>query len=1328
MSVADYLTKLELVRAEHARVVETEAAGNWAKVRPLKELEAEVESLKKAAEAEAKRAEAATKADREISTERRRLQETLGNINDLEASGAIIAEDAGRRRARAHADYEKAVSQASNVADESNRIISEQLRLAAAGVLSFDDFGKSLLNTKTELKGLTEAGFQEKLKEIVNAAQFAGVSHQDAIDQVLALATAYQRDLTEAANKAAQAQKQHAEEIARQNKRAEESWEDLGRTTVRSQRDALQKVAEIQRRHDEEYNQAIDTAQAQQDELKARQIRDEETAGETRVEARKKILDDLDELDRGADDATIERNIRVDRQGADRERNRLEREKETERQRADVRDDSEKRLREITDRYGVDGSGGKEAAEDQRARDRTVAEARDTLAEGQAAADDRRDERRADAERRRNEQVADARDRRAEAETGAAVARTKALADADERRSDDLAKARERRADSAADADARRLESLAAEQARHDERRAAAHERAASALADAEARRAEAANEAVTRTADRVQAQAQRVIDQLAKPDEKADETERAKRVAEAQLTYERQLSEAEAQRRAAVAAAQNTQDITNARERHTQAVRDIEAERAAATDAAQTGGTTNPRAEVARRAAEENADHERRLTDELDRHERARDASRTDAEKADERERYREAVRLLEQQHATRLRQIALESGLLTEGEQAEANAAFALIDREHRVRLSDLQDEEDARAAEAARALETQLAAAETVHADALAKAERAHKDALEKAQAVYDDAAAKAQKTYTNSQERANERHADVLAKAQAQYDDVAEKAERTHTNALDTANREHEDAQAKAQDQFDDAEEKQLKGHEAALLKINERYTEEKGKIEAAAADRLKTIGDTEQRQKDATTSAYDLQDEREAEDHKRRQDNTRERKDEELQTIEDRYTKEVERINDRIALEIEQSNNALTKKQEAADGQRQTDYTKFYQDLSDRMADIETKWSETMGDLDKLIPGDVRRLLQGGANLVGSVVAQVGGAVSANSGTVPAASRPGERDWATFNALVNSGTSRDEADRRSRGAGAGPAGTGDDLPTGPPSGTLAGFGDVLAELKRNTASSRTAAETESQRQIKAGVLGGDGFTASGMPSRTSTPGTPTTSGAEGLNWAISRVGQPIYQGQCQKFVENAYGTGGVYPDAWTAAQNMVTSPGGTVAGAPSGSLVYFRRDASNGNFGHVGISMGGGKFVSALYTGVAVQEGNNYWNNLYAGWGNPSFPRRAFGGDVAAGQPIVVGETGSAEVFVPRQAGTVYPSTNPFVIDYDRLGAAVAQAVSQVVGRMTTAAAPAPRAPITINANGADPGAVVREVARYQRRQDLLDRSALVGAV
>lgn len=118
-------------------------------------------------------------------------------------------------------------------------------------------------------------------------------------------------------------------------------------------------------------------------------------------------------------------------------------------------------------------------------------------------------------------------------------------------------------------------------------------------------------------------------------------------------------------------------------------------------------------------------------------------------------------------------------------------------------------------------------------------------------------------------------------------------------------------------------------------------------------------------------------------------------------------------------------------------------------------------------------------------------------------------------------------------------------------------------------------------------------------------------------------ATAVAWARTQLGSAIWAWRCERFVEESFGTRYIYPSAAIAAQHLplrTSSPDG----APVGALIFFGPDSSNDGYGHVGLSLGAGKMISALAT---VQITNitksRYWSTLYRGWAYPpvSWPGR-----------------------------------------------------------------------------------------------------------
>jgi hypothetical protein len=116
----------------------------------------------------------------------------------------------------------------------------------------------------------------------------------------------------------------------------------------------------------------------------------------------------------------------------------------------------------------------------------------------------------------------------------------------------------------------------------------------------------------------------------------------------------------------------------------------------------------------------------------------------------------------------------------------------------------------------------------------------------------------------------------------------------------------------------------------------------------------------------------------------------------------------------------------------------------------------------------------------------------------------------------------------------------------------------------------------------------------------------------TAGDGTIAGA--ITWMQNHAGNTAYEGYCEKAVENAYGTTGVWPSAiahWNAGVHHT----GTTA--PRGSFVYWNTSA----YGHVGIADGSGGFYSSSIGGkIGHASSVSYFPN-YLGWTNAQVPHR-----------------------------------------------------------------------------------------------------------
>jgi hypothetical protein len=116
------------------------------------------------------------------------------------------------------------------------------------------------------------------------------------------------------------------------------------------------------------------------------------------------------------------------------------------------------------------------------------------------------------------------------------------------------------------------------------------------------------------------------------------------------------------------------------------------------------------------------------------------------------------------------------------------------------------------------------------------------------------------------------------------------------------------------------------------------------------------------------------------------------------------------------------------------------------------------------------------------------------------------------------------------------------------------------------------------------------------------------------GEPFDRGEAAIAWARSFRGQTAYNWRCERFIENAFNETKVFDDAAQAAGALKLHGG---LDAPRGTLVFFRPMDWNDNAGHVGISLGHGRMISAFR---AVEEraydSNDTLKASYAGWAEP----------------------------------------------------------------------------------------------------------------
>jgi hypothetical protein len=113
------------------------------------------------------------------------------------------------------------------------------------------------------------------------------------------------------------------------------------------------------------------------------------------------------------------------------------------------------------------------------------------------------------------------------------------------------------------------------------------------------------------------------------------------------------------------------------------------------------------------------------------------------------------------------------------------------------------------------------------------------------------------------------------------------------------------------------------------------------------------------------------------------------------------------------------------------------------------------------------------------------------------------------------------------------------------------------------------------------------------------------------GTP----AGAVQWYKNHMGSTGWQGYCEKAVENAYGTTGVWASAnahWNGASPKHTDG----SRPPLGAFVYWNISA----YGHVGIADGsGGIYATSIGGKIGHASSVHYFNN-YRGWTPAAVPR------------------------------------------------------------------------------------------------------------
>lgn len=127
------------------------------------------------------------------------------------------------------------------------------------------------------------------------------------------------------------------------------------------------------------------------------------------------------------------------------------------------------------------------------------------------------------------------------------------------------------------------------------------------------------------------------------------------------------------------------------------------------------------------------------------------------------------------------------------------------------------------------------------------------------------------------------------------------------------------------------------------------------------------------------------------------------------------------------------------------------------------------------------------------------------------------------------------------------------------------------------------------------------------------TSPGVVNTGGVGGDPDTREVGALEWASGFYGSRAWAYRDQRFVEAAYAERGRFASPRVAIRRLRLHRGSPKL-APKGMLMLFHGDRINRGLGHVGLSLGDGRMLSALDevsdTDVATSR---YWRHIYAGW-------------------------------------------------------------------------------------------------------------------
>lgn len=129
------------------------------------------------------------------------------------------------------------------------------------------------------------------------------------------------------------------------------------------------------------------------------------------------------------------------------------------------------------------------------------------------------------------------------------------------------------------------------------------------------------------------------------------------------------------------------------------------------------------------------------------------------------------------------------------------------------------------------------------------------------------------------------------------------------------------------------------------------------------------------------------------------------------------------------------------------------------------------------------------------------------------------------------------------------------------------------------------------------------------------TAAAVRAVPLSAGDGTIAGA--IEWMQQHKGDTGWEEYCEKAVENAYGTTGVWPSAiahWNGAIAAGKAHKGNT-NPPKGAFVYW----NTSQYGHVGIADGSGGFYSTSINGAIGHSTTLSYFQNYLGWSDAQVP-------------------------------------------------------------------------------------------------------------